>query len=238
MKTLFASGLMGLLLLAGCSMGETSDNAGEETAQAETTEETTDSSEASSTETEESAENEKDETAEEETESSDSADETASEATESESEEKEYEDYTILEKQEIILSFVNEDVMNVVDYELETNAILAEVTGQNYTDDLTTHEVLSTQAIPMYQNAVDEAEALEPEIEDLEEPAQKIREATAVYMEALEIEKEALANQDASLIEESHAKGEEYLAIIDEYHELLFALSEEYNFDYAVSPVQ
>ncbi|CAM3825384.1 hypothetical protein [Mesobacillus zeae] len=140
-----------------------------------------------------------------------------------------------LEKQQILMDFVNEDISRISYYEVEANKALATVSGQNYRNDQKLYEVLVNEVLPTYKKAVDRAAAIEVEMEELEPIKVMVEEATNTFYKALLIEKEALEKQDIELIEEANVIAEEYDILINEYHEEMKKLSEKYNVIYEPS---
>lgn len=136
------------------------------------------------------------------------------------------------EKQKEIVDFINNDIQKIVAYETEANQQLATVSGNNYSSDEELYEVLMSKVIPTYEKAVNEAKDLQVSAEELEPMKSKIGEATGTYYEALMLEKEALEKKDKGLIEESNAKGQEYVELINSYHEDMKDLASEYEIDY------
>ncbi|MEK4970940.1 hypothetical protein NSQ89_00940 [Niallia sp. FSL R7-0648] len=131
-----------------------------------------------------------------------------------------------------IVDFINNDIQKIVTYETEANQQLATVSGDNYNSDEELYEVLTSKVIPTYEKAVNEAKELQVSAEELEPMKSKIKEATSTYYEALILEKEALEKKDKGLIEESNKKGQEYIVLINSYHEDMKNLASKYEIDY------
>ncbi|CAN7152411.1 hypothetical protein [Rossellomorea sp. LjRoot5] len=136
------------------------------------------------------------------------------------------------DKQKAILRFINEDIYKVAEYEVVAFQSLASVSGVNYTDDQTVYRELTTNTIPAYKKALNEAQGIEAEIPELEEMGDRVVTATQTFYDALILEKKAIEDQDEGLINESNAKMEEYYKLVDAYHSDMKLLAEEYNVTY------
>ncbi|BCB06049.1 hypothetical protein [Bacillus sp. KH172YL63] len=155
----------------------------------------------------------------------------------SDSEEKEIvepmkDDTGVGDRQKAILEFINEDVYRVAQYEVVAFQSLASVSGGNYTDDPTVYEELTSNTIPAYEKALEEARSIESDIPELEDMAIQIVTATETFYEALILEKEAIEDQNEELIHESNEKMEEYYKLVEAYHADMQLLAEEYGVTY------
>ncbi|NRG29378.1 hypothetical protein HRF69_19935 [Bacillus circulans] len=142
------------------------------------------------------------------------------------------EEISYKDKQGEIVDFINNDIQKIIAYETEANQQLATVSGDNYNSDKELYEVLTSKVIPTYEKAVNEARDLQVSTEELEPMKLKIKEATSTYYEALILEKKALEKKDKGLIEESNKKGQEYIELINSYHEEMKKLASKYEIDY------
>lgn len=136
------------------------------------------------------------------------------------------------EKQEAILDFINEDISEVSDIEIQAFKSLDSVSGKNYTDDETMYNELINKTIPTYEQAINKAKSLNPKLKELEPMADQIALASETFYEALILEKKALEKQDEELMQQSNTKMKEYSRIINKYHEDMDKLAEKYDVDY------
>ncbi|MGX1194546.1 hypothetical protein [Metabacillus sp. SLBN-84] len=134
--------------------------------------------------------------------------------------------------QEEILSVINEDVANISANEVKANQILGSVSGENYRNDQELYDVLVQQVIPIFNQAVDDAEALDPKSDELDQQLRIMTDALKIYQKALMLEKEALEKQDEQLLEQSNRLGLDYQSAIKKYHEGMEKLTEKYGIDY------
>ncbi|WP_347321128.1 hypothetical protein [Rossellomorea sp. RS05] len=141
-------------------------------------------------------------------------------------------DLSDAEKQEALITYINDDVRKIADYETEAVVALQGVSGENYTNDEDMYEVLTKEVIPTYEKAVDTAENIESPFDELEPMTAKLKDIVATYHEALMLQKEGIEKQDVSLIEDSNAKAQEYLLAAQEYHMAMSDLAKKYDVDY------
>ena len=136
------------------------------------------------------------------------------------------------EKQKEIVDFINEDMNEIVGYETKANEALATVSGANFKNDDELYAVLTNEVIPEYEKAIETAESLELSVEELKPIKDKMAEAISIYYDALLLEKEALEKTDQELIQQSNAKGEEYVNVLNQFHEEMEKLAKEYGINY------
>jgi hypothetical protein len=103
---------------------------------------------------------------------------------------------------EDLLAYINTELPKIATYEADTIAAYEAVSGDNYTDDYTMYEVLTTTIIPTYRELVKGIEAITlrlktKEVRDLNE---KYVEAADTQMNGFVILMNALETQDSSLI--------------------------------------
>lgn len=134
--------------------------------------------------------------------------------------------------QEDLLNYVNEEM--TVAFELETTAITAydQVSGLNYSDDLTMYETLISTVIPTYNEFVKELNNVQIETSELKEVHELYIEAADLQYNAFVIIVRALETQDMLLVEEANAMLEEARALIREYLNKWNALAEEHNVEW------
>ncbi|WP_019244267.1 MULTISPECIES: hypothetical protein [Bacillus] len=137
------------------------------------------------------------------------------------------------EKQQIITSYINEDIKKVSDYELEAIESLGKVSGENYTDEETFYKELVNKTIPAHEKAVSAAKDLKPKLKELNKANEKMVLAINVFHESLVLEKEAQDKKDDSLREKSVEKMEEYYQVVEEYHQEMKKVSDKYNIEYS-----
>ncbi|MGM0752838.1 MAG: hypothetical protein ACQET6_13025 [Bacillota bacterium] len=142
---------------------------------------------------------------------------------------------TDADKQKAILQFINEDIYKVAEYEVVAFQSLASVSGVNYTDDSTVYNELTSNTIPAYGKALEEAKGIEAEIPELVEMTERIVTATQTFYDALLLEKKAIENQDEALINDSNAKIEEYYKLVEAYHSDMKLLAEQYDVTYELN---
>jgi ferritin-like protein len=79
-----------------------------------------------------------------------------------------------------IQQYVNEDIASLVEMEEEAVMAYESVTGANYTDDLTTYEMLLNEVIPKYNVFIEGLEEIQPENEELRDIHENYIEATNI----------------------------------------------------------
>ncbi|MGP1906909.1 hypothetical protein ACTSEZ_01995 [Metabacillus sp. JX24] len=134
--------------------------------------------------------------------------------------------------QEEILSVINEDIADISANEVKANQILGSVSGANYRNDQELYDVLVQQVIPTFNQAVDDAEALDPKSDELDQQLKEMTDALKIYQKALLLEKEALEKQDEQLMKKSNQLGLDYQTAIKKYHEGMEKLTEKYGISY------
>jgi hypothetical protein len=144
----------------------------------------------------------------------------------------ESEEMTDADKQKAILQFINEDIYKVAEFEVVAFQSLASVSGVNYTDDPTVYKELTSNTIPAYEKALNEAKGIEAKIPELEVMTDRIVTATQTFYDALILEKKAIEDQDEDLINQSNAKIEEYYKLVEAYHSDMKLLAAEYDVTY------
>ncbi|MGF2614632.1 hypothetical protein FZC84_20435 [Rossellomorea vietnamensis] len=148
------------------------------------------------------------------------------------SEESEAPTSSDVEKQDAIITFIEEDIHAISELETVAFNSLLSVSGENYTDDQTMLEVINQNVLPAYKEAVTEARSLEAPIQELEKPTEQIKLTTEKFLESVQLQKEALEKQDLQVMEEANAKMMEYQAMLNEYHVMMKELADEYEITY------
>ncbi|WP_113928842.1 hypothetical protein [Bacillus sp. P14.5] len=137
-----------------------------------------------------------------------------------------------VEKQDAIITFIEEDIHAISELETVAFNSLLSVSGENYTDDQTMLEVINQNVLPAYKEAVTEARSLAAPIQELEQPTEQIKLTTEKFLESVELQKEALEKQDLQVMEEANEKMMEYQAMLNEYHVMMKELADEYEITY------
>lgn len=136
------------------------------------------------------------------------------------------------EEQTAILTFINEDVAATSENQSIAFDELAQVTGENYTDDETVYRTLEEKIIPAYEQVVATSKAIEPQIEALEVPKEMLVEATELCLDSFQLRLEAIEKQDMEMMEEADATYNKYYERIEEYHEEVKTIANQHDIDY------
>lgn len=134
--------------------------------------------------------------------------------------------------QQNILTFINEDVQTIAQYEKQANQALAAVSGDHFENNEAVYTALVEEAIPAYGQAVEEVKHLQAPIEELQPMVEYIQQSISAYHEVLLLREKGLKEGDPVLIDQAKQKADEYYQLISAYHEEMRKLSEEHDIKY------
>lgn len=135
---------------------------------------------------------------------------------------------------------IQDDLMNYVNkemtaaFELEATAVTAydQVSGINYTDDVTMYDALVLTVIPTYNEFIKELNTIPIDTEEL-------REIHEIYIEGADLQYNAfvkivraLETQDPLLIEEANGMLEEARSLLREYQNEIDKLAKEHDVEW------
>ena len=109
-----------------------------------------------------------------------------------------------IEKQDLLLKYLNEDLYNVVVYENIVSTTYDSVSVNNYTDDYTMYTALIDTIITNSLQLINEAEAIECGFDELREVHELYIKAMNIQHQAFTIIVVAIENQDSSKISEAN----------------------------------
>ncbi|TDL31915.1 hypothetical protein E2R51_11895 [Jeotgalibacillus sp. S-D1] len=136
------------------------------------------------------------------------------------------------EAQQNILTFINEDVQMIAQYEKKANKALAAVSGDHYENNEAVYTALVEEAIPAYGQAVEEVKHLQAPIEELQPMVEYIQQSISAYHEVLLLQEKGLKEGDPLLIDQAKLKADEYYQLVSAYHQEMKKLSEKHDIKY------
>jgi hypothetical protein len=112
-----------------------------------------------------------------------------------------------LNVQSDLITYFNEYLPSVIDYENTATAAFGSVSGENYTDDLTMSKMLTGTVIPNYRKLVEELNEFPAKLKTAEvrELNAKYREAAETTMNGFLMLENILDNQNADKVEEANS---------------------------------
>jgi len=134
--------------------------------------------------------------------------------------------------QDDLMDYVNKEMLTA--FELEATAVSAydQVSGLNYSDDITMYDALVSTVIPTYNEFIKELNSVPIETSELREIHEiYIKGADLQYNAFVKIVR-ALETQDPLLIEEANGMLEEARSLLREYQNEIDKLAEEHNVDW------
>jgi len=131
--------------------------------------------------------------------------------------------------QEDLLSYINNDIAPLSSVEAKMIADYESVTGQNFTDDETTFNMLMDNIIPAYNDFSDKLLKIQPETPE-------VRELHDLYINLSGIQKsafiglaDALDKQDLGLVNDANAKLDQANKLSRDYQTKLQDMAKKYN---------
>ncbi|KMJ56586.1 hypothetical protein AB685_21090 [Bacillus sp. LL01] len=134
--------------------------------------------------------------------------------------------------QDEIINYVNEGLNSLGELEDEAISTFISVTGQNFTDDQTFVDAMTSEVIPKYEQFVEGLEELNPNLEELSEIHDVYVEGANLQLESFYKAVEGGEQGNEQLIDESNKLREEGSELINEFQVRMEELSEEYNVEY------
>ena len=134
--------------------------------------------------------------------------------------------------QDDLMNYVNKEMTTA--FELEATAVTAydQVSGINYTDDVTMYDALVLTVIPTYNEFIKELNTVPIDTEEL-------REIHEIYIEGADLQYNAfvkivraLETQDPLLIEEANGMLEEARSLLREYQNEIDKLAKEHDVEW------
>ena len=134
------------------------------------------------------------------------------------------------DKAEGLVDYINTDIQEAVDIEVEMLESYRSVTGENYTDDLTSYDEIVNNTIVLARELNDELTELSGEIEDeaILEVHKDYMAYASEYLSALGLMISALENQDYAQMSEANEKISNANMYSLEFQSGIKALAEEY----------
>lgn len=130
------------------------------------------------------------------------------------------------------MNYVNSEMTTA--FELEATAVSAydQVSGINYTDDVTMYDALVITVIPTYNEFIKELNSVPIDTEELRAVHEKYIEGADLQYNAFVKIVRALETQDPLLIEEANGMLEEARSLLREYQNEIDKLAEEHNVEW------
>jgi len=134
--------------------------------------------------------------------------------------------------QDDLMNYVNSEMTTA--FELEATAVSAydQVSGINYTDDVTMYDALVITVIPTYNEFIKELNSVPIDTEELRAVHEKYIEGADLQYNAFVKIVRALETQDPLLIEEANGMLEEARSLLREYQNEIDKLAEEHNVEW------
>lgn len=137
------------------------------------------------------------------------------------------------EKQEALLQYLNEDIVELVKIENELIESYSSVTGENYSSDMETYTEFVENTVNLARELNDEAVDLSLNISDDEvlDVHRLYMNYSNKFLSTISIMISALENQDATQIAEANEKLNEANNLVLDYKRELNKLAEKYNIE-------
>lgn len=134
------------------------------------------------------------------------------------------------EKQDALISYINEDLASLSELETQFLESYASVSGENYTDDETMYSEFVDNTVVLARELNDASTNIASTIEDTEilEVHKLYMETSSNYLNAVTIMIAALENQDYAQVSEANEKISKANTLGLDYKNKLNALAEEY----------
>ena len=132
-------------------------------------------------------------------------------------------------KQDALIDYINNDMAEINELEIEMLESYKSVIGDNYIDDETTYTELNTVTLPLCRELNGKATDIQPDDREIAEAHRLYRNYTAKMMNAFNTMLDALEKQDRSIITQANDMIIEAEDLYAQYEQKILDLAEERN---------
>jgi hypothetical protein len=130
------------------------------------------------------------------------------------------------------MTYVNKDLLEIADLEIEAISSYSSVSGENYTDDWIMYDTMDTVILPAYEEFITKLESIRPKTKEVRDIHELYIEGTNAQLQGFKLILVALELQSHDKIFEANQLLDEGRAKLRQFQNELEDLMEEYDVEY------